>query len=143
MEVYEHWGGVASRFAGRLDRRCLLSVAASAGVAAVVSGVGLPAVSVPAVAKEVTTCFPAAALVSVPAGVLSVQQRQAVVTGVTKVLAEVARAGPDRMPFISVLVVGVADGGWGVAGHGYVRSELPELAAGRPLPPGAAPVGGR
>ncbi len=100
---------------------------------------GLGAAFVPAVAGEVAASIPALAQVSVPTGAISIQQRQAMVAGITRVLADATGAGPAWLPYITVLVVETAEGGWGVAGHGYVRSEFPALVAGRPLPPGTLP----
>ncbi len=47
------------------------------------------------------------------------------------------------LPYLTLIVADAVEGGWGVAGHGYIRSELSELVAGRPLPPDAAPAGAR
>jgi phenylpyruvate tautomerase PptA (4-oxalocrotonate tautomerase family) len=33
----------------------------------------------------------------------------------------------SALPYVTVLITEVADGGWAVAGHGYVKQEFPEL----------------
>ncbi len=124
-------GGAGPGRNGHLARRTFLSIAAAA------SGAGLGAAAVPAGAGEVPAPVPTLAQISVPAGALSVQQRQAMVTGITKVLVDVTGARPAGLPYVTVLVAEAAEGGWGVAGHGHVRSELPGLVADPPLPPGA------
>jgi 4-oxalocrotonate tautomerase len=60
----------------------------------------------------------------VPQGALTLEQRRAIVKGVTTVLASVERLPASGLPYVTVLINEVADGGWGVAGHGYVLSEF-------------------
>jgi 4-oxalocrotonate tautomerase len=67
------------------------------------------------------------AQIYVPQGALTLDQRRAIVKGVTEVIASVERLPPTALPYVTVLINEVPDGGWGVAGHGYVRSEFPEL----------------
>jgi 4-oxalocrotonate tautomerase len=77
------------------------------------------------------------AQIYVPQGALNEQQRRAMVKGITDVIVSVEGLPPSALPFVTVLINEVLDGGWGVAGHGYTRAELPELVAGRPTLPGA------
>ena len=77
------------------------------------------------------------AQIYVPQGVLNEQQRRAMVRGITDVIVSVEGLPPSALPFVTVLINEVPDGGWGVAGHGYTRTELPELVAGRPKLTGA------
>ncbi len=67
------------------------------------------------------------AQIYVPQGALSLEQRRAMVKGVTEVIASVEKLPPSALPYVTVLINEVPDGGWGVAGHGYVREEFPEL----------------
>lgn len=67
------------------------------------------------------------AQIYVPTGVLNLEQRRAIVKGVTDVLVQVERLPPSGRPYVTVLINEVADGGWGVAGHGYELKEFPEL----------------
>lgn len=67
------------------------------------------------------------AQIYVPQGALTLDQRRAIVKGVTEVIASVEKLPPTALPYVTVLINEVPDGGWGVAGHGYVRSEFPEL----------------
>jgi 4-oxalocrotonate tautomerase len=67
------------------------------------------------------------AQIFVPRGALTLDQRRAIVKGVTDVLASVEKLPPSGRPFVTVLINEVADGGWGVAGHGYTLEEFPEL----------------
>jgi len=77
------------------------------------------------------------AQIYVPQGALNEQQRRAMVKGITDVIVSVEGLPPSALPFVTVLINEVPDGGWGVAGHGYTRAELPELVAGHPKLPGA------
>ena len=81
------------------------------------------------------------AQIYVPQGALTLEQRRAIVKGVTEVIASVEKLPPSALPYVTVLINEVPDGGWGVAGHGYVRSEFPALVAGHPLLSEAAPDG--
>jgi phenylpyruvate tautomerase PptA (4-oxalocrotonate tautomerase family) len=57
---------------------------------------------------------------------------------VTDVLVSVGGYPPSALPYVTVLINEVPDGGWGVAGHGYQLSELPELITKGPrINPGA------
>jgi 4-oxalocrotonate tautomerase len=67
------------------------------------------------------------AQVYAPQGVLSLEQRRAMVKGITDVMVRVEGLPPSALPYVTVLITEVADGGWGVAGHGYVKQEFPEL----------------
>jgi 4-oxalocrotonate tautomerase len=67
------------------------------------------------------------AQIYLPQGTATLEQRRAIVKGVTDVLVAVEGLPPSARPYVTVLVSEVADGGWGVAGHGYTLSELPEL----------------
>ncbi len=75
------------------------------------------------------------AQIYVPAGAINLEQRRAIIKGVTDVLAAVEGLPDSGRPFVTVLINEVADGGWGVAGHGYVLKEFPQLVAGKPILP--------
>jgi 4-oxalocrotonate tautomerase len=67
------------------------------------------------------------AQVFAPQGVLTLEQRREMVKGITDVMVRVEKLPPSALPYVTVLITEVADGGWGVAGHGYVKQEFPEL----------------
>ena len=67
--------------------------------------------------------------VCAPAGVLSLEQKRAMVKGITDVMMKVEGLPPSARPYVTVLISEVSDGGWGVAGHGYSLKEFPELIA--------------
>jgi 4-oxalocrotonate tautomerase len=62
-----------------------------------------------------------------PQGVLTLEQRREMVKGITDVMVRVEKLPPSALPYVTGLITEVADGGWGVAGHGYVKQEFPEL----------------
>jgi 4-oxalocrotonate tautomerase len=78
------------------------------------------------------------AQIYVPVGALTLDQRRAMIKGVTDVIAKVENLPDSGRPFVTVLINEVADGGWGVAGHGYVLKEFPQLVAGKPIIPAAS-----
>ena len=63
----------------------------------------------------------------VPQGAINLEQRRAIVKGVTEVMAKVEGLPHGALGYVTVLISEVADGGWGVAGHGYTLKEFPEL----------------
>jgi 4-oxalocrotonate tautomerase len=65
------------------------------------------------------------AQIYVPEGALTLDQGRAMIKGVTDVIVTVEGLPPRARLFVTVLINEVPDGGWGVAGHGYLRSELP------------------
>jgi|HubBroStandDraft_1064217.scaffolds.fasta_scaffold2594242_1 4-oxalocrotonate tautomerase len=67
------------------------------------------------------------AQIFVPQGALTLEQRRSIVKGVTMVLTAVEKLPPSALPYVTVLINEVADGGWGVGGHGYALAEFPEL----------------
>ena len=67
------------------------------------------------------------AQIYVPQGVLTLDQRRAIIKGVTDVIVSVEKLPPSARPYVTVLINEVPEGGWGVAGHGYVGAEFPEL----------------
>ena len=67
------------------------------------------------------------AQVFAPQGVLTLEQRREMVKGITDVMVRVEKLPPSALPYVTVLITEVADGGWGVAGHGYLKQEFPEL----------------
>jgi 4-oxalocrotonate tautomerase len=67
------------------------------------------------------------AQVFAPQGVLTLEQRREMVKGITDVMVRVEKLPASALPYVTVLITEVADGGWGVAGHGYVKQEFPEL----------------
>ena len=67
------------------------------------------------------------AQVFAPQGVLTLEQRREMVKGITDVMVRVEKLPRSALPYVTVLITEVADGGWGVAGHGYVKQEFPEL----------------
>jgi len=78
------------------------------------------------------------AQIYVPQGALTLEQRRAMVKGVTDVIARVENLPDSGRPYVTVLIIETPDGGWGVAGHGYVLKEFPQLIAGKPILPGAS-----
>jgi len=78
------------------------------------------------------------AQIYVPQGALTLEQRRAMVKGVTDVMARVENLPDSGRPYVTVLIVATEDGGWGVAGHGYVLKEFPQLIAGKPIMPSAS-----
>jgi 4-oxalocrotonate tautomerase len=62
-----------------------------------------------------------------PQGATSLEQRRAIIKGVTDVIVSVEGLPPSARPYVTVLINELPDGGWGVAGHGYIRAEIPEL----------------
>lgn len=87
---------------GRVDRRTVLGLAASAGATAVAGSTGLYAAQ--AAAKGSSQGIPALVRLSPAADALSVQQRQAMVSGITRVLADVTGLGSVGMGHVTVLV---------------------------------------
>lgn len=75
------------------------------------------------------------AQIYVPAGALTIEQRRAIVKGVTDVIVAVEGLPPSALPFVTVLINDVPEGGWGVGGFGYTRAEIPSLVAGKPVIP--------
>jgi 4-oxalocrotonate tautomerase len=75
------------------------------------------------------------AQIFVPKGALTLEQRREIIKGVTDVLVKAERLPDSGRPFVTVLINEVADGGWGVAGHGYELKEFPQLIAGKSLIP--------
>jgi 4-oxalocrotonate tautomerase len=67
------------------------------------------------------------AQIYLPQGAATLEQRRAIIKGVTDVIVSVEKLPPSARPYVTVLINEVPEGGWGVAGHGYVRSEIPEL----------------
>jgi 4-oxalocrotonate tautomerase family enzyme len=67
------------------------------------------------------------AQIYVPQGALTLEQRRAMIKGVTDVIASVEKLPPSARPYVTLLINEVPDGGWRVAGHGYAFSEIPEL----------------
>jgi len=82
------------------------------------------------------------AQIYVPQGALTLEQRRAIVKGVTEVIVSVEKLPASALPYVTVLINEVPDGGWGIGGHGYLRSEFPELISGRPRLPASNPSGG-
>ena len=116
-------------------RRSFLSLAVAAGVAAMAGSASFAAVASQTVSTSTKSGggFPALARISVPPGALSISQRQSLIRGVTDVLAKVAGLEGHGKGLVTVLVTEVAEGGWGVGGHGYTHSELPGLVQGKHL----------
>lgn len=61
--------------------------------------------------------------ISVPAGVLSPEQKQALISRVTDVVVDVEGI-PQLRAGVHVLVTEVADGGWGVGGRAWTLEAL-------------------
>lgn len=76
------------------------------------------------------------AQIYVPQGALTLEQRRAIVKGVTDVIVFVEQLPPTALPFVTVLINEVPEGGWGVGGYGYTLPELPQLITGRPITSG-------
>jgi 4-oxalocrotonate tautomerase len=78
------------------------------------------------------------AQIYVPEGALTLAQKRAMIKGVTDVIAGVEDLPDTGRPFVTVLIIETPNGGWGVAGHGYVLQEFPQLIAGNPIIPAAS-----
>jgi 4-oxalocrotonate tautomerase len=78
------------------------------------------------------------AQIYVPEGALTLDQKRAMIKGVTDVIAGVENLPDTGRPFVTVLIIETPNGGWGVAGHGYVLQEFPQLIAGKPIMPAAS-----
>jgi len=103
--------------AAGLNRRALLKTGAvAAGTAA-----GLSAV--------LADTDPAAAFggpvveIHVPAGVLTLEQKSAMIKGVTEVVAGATKMTPEQANKLWVQVFETAVGGWGRGGHVFVPSQ--------------------
>ena len=75
------------------------------------------------------------AQIFVPKGALTLEQRREIIQGVTDILVKAEKLPDTARPYVTVLINEVADGGWGVAGHGYELNELPQLIMGNPIIP--------
>jgi 4-oxalocrotonate tautomerase len=75
------------------------------------------------------------AQIYVPEGALTLDQKRAMIKGVTDVIAGVENLPDTGRPYVTVLIIETPNGGWGVAGHGYVLAEFPQLIAGKPILP--------
>ena len=65
--------------------------------------------------------------ISTPVGALSLAQKREMIKRVTEVIASVENLPASGLPYVTVLIHEVPEGGWGVAGHGYTNAEFPEL----------------
>ncbi|KRQ23270.1 hypothetical protein BKG80_07170 [Mycobacteroides chelonae] len=68
--------------------------------------------------------------ISVPAGVLSLEQKQQLVARITDVVVEVEGI-PQIRPAVHVLINEVADGGWGTGGKAWTLQELTSAFVGK------------
>ncbi len=104
--------------AGIHRRTVLMSAAAAAGAAAGISAAGIS----PALADPVPSVGFGAPLVElqVPAGVLSPEQKAAMIKGITDVVFNAMKQapGPGRMSFVQIMET--AEGGFGVNGQVFV-----------------------
>jgi phenylpyruvate tautomerase PptA (4-oxalocrotonate tautomerase family) len=98
----------------RLSRRAVLTTSAAAGAVAGVSAA--PAETVPAPADFGA---PLAEL-HFPAGALSVEQKAAMIQGVTEVLIKATKLAPDHANKLWVQIFETAEGGWGFGGQVFV-----------------------
>jgi 4-oxalocrotonate tautomerase len=104
--------------AGGLNRRTVL-----ASATAVVSG--LSAVSTSALADTPPSGNYGAPLVelSVPAGVLTLEQRSALIKGITDVVLGAIKPPPDPARRLFVEIIETAEGGFGVNGQVFVPAK--------------------
>ena len=68
------------------------------------------------------------AQVFAPQGVLTLDQRREMVKGITDVMVRVEKLPPSALPYVTVLITEVAEGGWGVAGHANTGADLTQAA---------------
>jgi phenylpyruvate tautomerase PptA (4-oxalocrotonate tautomerase family) len=97
-----------------MDRRTVLvSAAAAAGVAAGISS---------ALADTAASASFGAPLVElqVPVGVLTLEQKAAMIKGITDVVSNAMKLAPDPARFSFVQIIETAEGGFGVNGRVFV-----------------------
>jgi phenylpyruvate tautomerase PptA (4-oxalocrotonate tautomerase family) len=107
-----------------LSRRSLLS----AGLAVAAAGTSSLAGSSPASAEAETAIGFGAPLaeISVPAGLLTTEQKSAMMKGVTDVLVTSMGIPAPQHAALWVLIMETAPDGWGVAGHPFIpRNQHP------------------
>jgi 4-oxalocrotonate tautomerase len=98
------------RGAERLSRRTVLTTATAA--ASAVAGMSARAVATPA---AVDFGAPIAEL-HFPVGALSIEQKAAMIKGVTEVLINATKLAPDEANKLWVQIFETAEGGWGLGG---------------------------
>jgi 4-oxalocrotonate tautomerase len=96
------------RTAGIAASAALLSQATTAAAAAPPDGFGAPL-----------------AEIHVPAGVLTLEQKSAMIKGVSEVLLKATKLPPDRFGYLWVQIIETAAGGWGVGGQVFVPRTTP------------------
>jgi 4-oxalocrotonate tautomerase len=100
--------------AGKLSRRAILKTATVAA--------GAMAGASPGLSEPIPAAGFGAPVVELhfPAGVLSLEQKGALIKGVTDVLLNVVKLPPDQGKKLWVQVFETAEGGWGVGGQVFV-----------------------
>jgi 4-oxalocrotonate tautomerase len=96
-----------------LSRRAMMTATAAAGALA-----GMPG----ALADTTPAAGFGAPIVElhVPVGVLTLEQKAAMITGITEVLATVTKLPPDQANKLWVQIFETAEGGWGFGGQVFV-----------------------
>jgi phenylpyruvate tautomerase PptA (4-oxalocrotonate tautomerase family) len=100
----------AAESSARMSRRRVLT-GASAAVAAVAAEPGL------ADAPSATDFGAPLAELHFPAGVLTLEQKSAMIKGVSEVLARATNVSAERAGILWVQIFETAEGGWGAAGN--------------------------
>jgi phenylpyruvate tautomerase PptA (4-oxalocrotonate tautomerase family) len=109
-----------------VKRRAMLRTAGIAAGVALLS----PGTTVPAVAAPLDGFGAPLAEIHVPAGVLTLEQKSAMIKGVSEVLIKAMKLPPERFGYLWVQVIETAAGGWGVGGNVFVpRSPSPTQSA--------------
>lgn len=112
-EVIENAGDAAP------SRRAMLKTAAAAAVAASFVPASSPAQA------EVADGFGAPmAEIHVPVGVLSAEQKGAMIRGVSDVLIRALNLPAAQMKYLWVQIIEVSTGGWGVGGQVFIPKNL-------------------
>ena len=99
----------------RLSRRAVLTTATVAAG----SVAGVSAARAEMVAASADFGAPLAEL-HFPAGALSVEQKEAMIKGVTEILIKVTKLAPDHANKLWVQIFETAEGGWGAGGQVFV-----------------------
>ncbi len=106
----------------RLTRRCLLGRATASGAALAAAALG-PAAATPS--GDFAYGAPLAEL-HVPPGILTREQKAAMIRGISDVLISATRLPREQHPYLWVQIIETAVDGWGVGGQVFVpRGQLP------------------
>jgi phenylpyruvate tautomerase PptA (4-oxalocrotonate tautomerase family) len=99
-----------------VKRRTMLRTAGIAAGAALLS----PGTTAPAAAAPLDSFGAPLAEIHVPASVLTLEQKSAMIKGVSEVLIKAMKLPPERFAYLWVQVIETSAGGWGVGGQVFV-----------------------